>query len=272
MKIRKLAAVLAVPLLMAAETAMAEGPMPPAMGYGIGDRTPLFPGVGPVLGDGTGTAAPLGEALSKAGAVPVSEMGEVFLNHAALPKDVHYEPLARGDSVFARHMGTMTVKGKKYTAGALVVGADFKGKASDDFFGGMFLPKGHSPEAGARMLAFNVALLKLESTMNEVFLHAVDEVRRDTGEKLPYDFLTVDMVHVEQLHSLKGNPKTYSFSIRPVFSADGWMVPLFIRGFAAKVDGSYRFLFLAAPDSERDMVERAGLDLIRRPMMKEVKK
>ena len=81
-----------------------------------------------------------------------------------------------------------------------------------------------------------------------------------------------DIVHVEQLHSLKGNPKTYSFSIRTVFSADGWMVPLFIRGFAAKVDGSYRFLFLAAPDSERDMVERAGLDLIRRPMMKEVKK
>lgn len=112
MKIRKLAAVLAVPLLMAAGTAMAEGPMPPAQGYGIGDRMPLFPGVGPVLGDGTGTAAPLGEALSKAGAVPVSEMGEVFLNHAALPKDVHYEPLARGDSVFARHMGTMTVKGK----------------------------------------------------------------------------------------------------------------------------------------------------------------
>lgn len=231
---------------------------------------PVFPGVGPVLGGSV--SSPLSDSVKKAGAVPVSEMGEIFLNHAALPKNVYYEPLARGDSVFARHMGTMTVKGKKYTAGALAVGADFKGKESDDFFGGMFLPKGHSPAAGARMLAFNVALLKLESTMNEVFLHAVDEVRRDTGEKLPYDFLTADMVHVEQLHTLKGSPKTYSFSIRPVFSADGWMVPLFIRGFAAKVDDSYRFLFLAAPDSERDMVERAGLDLIHQPMKKEIKK
>ena len=57
MKIRKLAAVLAVPLLMAAGTAMAEGPMPPAQGYGIGDRMPLFPGVGPDLGDGTGKSS-----------------------------------------------------------------------------------------------------------------------------------------------------------------------------------------------------------------------
>ena len=73
-----------------------------------------------------------------------------------------------------------------------------------------------------------------------------------------------DIVHVEQLHSLKGSPKTYSFSIRPAFSADGFLLPLFIRGFASKVGDSYRFLFLAAPDSQKDMVSEAGLSLMKR--------
>lgn len=122
------------------------------------------------------------------------------------------------------------------------------------------------------MLAFNMGLLKLESAMNEVFLQAVDEARRETGEKLPYNFLTVDMVHVEQLHSLKGSPKTYSFSIRPAFSADGFFLPLFIRGFASKVGDSYRFLFLAVPDSEKDMVSEAGLSLMKRREEKNIQK
>lgn len=53
-----------------------------------------------------------------------------------------------------------------------------------------------------------------------------------------YNFLTVDMVHVEQLHNLKGSPKTYSFSIRPAFSADGFLLPLFIRN-CLRVGDSY---------------------------------
>lgn len=272
MRIRKTAVLLVLSLMMAGGFAGAQD-LSRADGNGtqgeMSALSPVFPGVGPVMG---GSTAPLADTIQKAGAVPVSEMGDSFLSHVSLPKHMQYEPLAKGDSVFARHMGTVTVEGKKYTAGALAIGATFKGKASDDYFGGMFLPEGHTRESGARMLAFNVGLLKLESAMNEVFLHAVDEVRRDTGERLPYDFLTVDMVHVEQLHTLKGGPKTYSFSIRPVFSVDGWMVPLFIRGFASKVDGSYRFLFLAAADSERDIVERAGLELLHRPLMEDIKK
>lgn len=266
MKIRKTAVLLVLSLMMAGGFAGAQD-LSQADGNGtqgeMSALAPVFPGVGPVMG---GSTAPLADTIQKAGAVPVSEMGDSFLSHVSLPKHMQYEPLAKGDSVFARHMGTVTVEGKKYTAGALAIGAAFKGKASDDYFGGMFLPEGHTRESGARMLAFNVGLLKLESAMNEVFLHAVDEVRRDTGERLPYDFLTVDMIHVEQLHTLKGSPKTYSFSIRPAFSVDGWMVPLFIRGFASKVDGSYRFLVLASPDSERDVVSEAGLKLIGRPM------
>ena len=122
------------------------------------------------------------------------------------------------------------------------------------------------------MLAFHMGLLKLESARNAVFLQAVDEARRETGEKLPYNFLTVDMVHVEQLHSMKGSPKTNSFSIRRAFSADGFLLPLFIRGFASKVVDSYRFLFQAAPVSQKDMVSEAGLSLMKRREEKNIQK
>lgn len=267
MKIKKTAALLALPLLMAGSMAGAESPSASSTAepwQPMSALAPVFPGVGPVMNGGSAPAS-MEDSVKKSGIVPSSEMNDLFLNHLTMPKNMHYAPLAEGNSVFARHMGTMTVKGKGHTAGALVGGATFRGKESDDFFGGMFLPQGHTREAGGRMLAFNMGLLKLESVMNEVFLQAVDEVRRDTGSSLPYDFLTVDMVHVEQLHTVKTHPKTYSFSIRPVFSADGWMVPLFIRGFASQVDGTYRFLFLAAPDSERDIISEAGLKLINLP-------
>ena len=270
MNIKKTAVILSLSFMMAAGSVMAAG-LPAAGSGAMGEMNalaPVFPGVGPVI-EGT---APLADSVKAAAPVPVSEMGDLFLNHVSMPKNVHYEPLGRGDSAIARHLGMMTVKGKTYTAGAVALGATFKGKESDEFFGGMFLPRGHTREAGGRMLAFNMGLLKLESAMNEVFLQAVDEARRETGEKLPYNFLTVDMVHVEQLHSLKGSPKTYSFSIRPAFSADGFLLPLFIRGFASKVGDSYRFLFLAAPDSQKDMVSEAGLSFMKRREEKNIQK
>lgn len=270
MNIKKTAVILSLSFMMAAGSVMAAD-LPAAGSGAMGEMNalaPVFPGVGPVI-EGT---APLADSVKAAAPVLVSEMGDLFLNHVSMPQNVHYEPLGRGDSSIARHLGMMTVKGKTYTAGAVALGATFKGKESDEFFGGMFLPRGHTWEAGGRMLAFNMGLLKLESAMNEVFLQAVDEARRETGEKLPYNFLTVDMVHVEQLHSLKGSPKTYSFSIRPAFSADGFLLPLFIRGFASKVGDSYRFLFLAAPDSQKDMVSEAGLSLMKRREEKNIQK
>lgn len=58
---------------------------------------PVFPGVGPVI-EGT---APLADSVKAAAPVPVSEMGDLFLNHVSMPKAI--EPLGRGDSA-ARHL------------------------------------------------------------------------------------------------------------------------------------------------------------------------
>ena len=224
----------------------------------------VFPGVGPVLGGqaGTGSTVSNSEKTESAEVIPSDEMKGSFLNGKTMPKTMGYRPFSNNNPSPGTYGGVLTVKGKSYTAGALAAAAVFRGPKSDACFGGMFLPGGYSQQAGERMLAFNMTLLKLESITNDVFLKAVAEARKDTGTQVPYDFLAVDMLHVEQLHKVNDAPRIYSFSLRPVFSVDGWVLPLFFRGYAAKVDDSYRFLLLASPDSEKNLVSEAGLRLV----------
>ena len=119
MNIKKTAVILALPFMMAAGSVMAAD-LPGAGSGAMGEMNalaPVFPGVGPVI-EGT---APLADSVKAAAPVPVSEMGDLFLNHVSMPQNVHYEPLGRGDSAIARHLGMMTVKGKTYTAGAVAL-------------------------------------------------------------------------------------------------------------------------------------------------------
>ncbi|WP_297019316.1 hypothetical protein [uncultured Dialister sp.] len=282
MSIKKTATLLALSLILLSGSAGAAASAPPTgTGIGmwgenfsasgiVGTALPsgllpgVFPGVGPVIGgqagespaiSGSGTSVPVDE-------IPSDEMTESFLNGKVLPKTMKYQPLSKDRPSLGTYGGVLTVKGTSYTAGALAVSAVFKGPKSDAYFGGMFLPGGYSRQAGEKMLAFNMTLLKLESITNDVFLKTVGEARKDTGTQVPYDFLAVDMLHVEQLHKVNDHPKVYSFSLRPAFSVDGWVIPLFFRGYAAKVDNSYRFLLLASPDSEKDLVSQAGLRLV----------
>ncbi len=200
---------------------------------------------------------------AKAAEYPVGEMKGGFLSRAKMPDKVSYHSFSPlDDKLSSDWAGLLNVEGKGFKVAALAVSAEFKGPKSDAYFGGMFLPHGYTMEAGARMLAFNVALVSAEERMNDVFLHIIDEARKETGEMVPYDFLAVDMLSVEQLHKVKDNPKIYSFSIRPAFSIDGFIVPLHVRGFAAKVDDSYKFLFLLAPDSAGETVGLKGLEIM----------
>lgn len=95
MRIRKTAVLLVLSLMMTGGFAGAQD-LSRADGNGtLGEMSalaPVFPGVGPVMGSST---APLADTIQKAGAVPVSEMGDSFLNHVSLPKHMQYESLAK---------------------------------------------------------------------------------------------------------------------------------------------------------------------------------
>lgn len=97
MNIKKTAALLALPFMMAAGSVMAAD-LPAAGSGAMGEMNalaPVFPGVGPVI-EGT---APLADSVKAAAPVPVSEMGDLFLNHVSMPKNVHYESLGRGGTL-----------------------------------------------------------------------------------------------------------------------------------------------------------------------------
>lgn len=207
------------------------------------------------------------ESLQKVSELPTAEMSGAILNAIELPKGMTYEPFDFLPVSMDNYGGLLTMKGKKYTGTAIAAGASFKGKSSDEYFGGMFLPHGYTQESAGKMLNFNIGLLKIESAMNEIFLNTMKEVRKETKEPIPYSFFALSMLNVEQLHKVKDKPKTYSFSLRPTLSVDGFVVPLFVRGFASKVDDTYRFLLLATFDSQKDMVSFAGLKLINEPLM-----
>ncbi len=158
--------------------------------------------------------------------------------------------------------GLLTMEGKKYTGVALAAGIELSGEEAEKAFGGMFMSGGFTPEAGEKMLHFNVSLLKAEGLLNEFFLTIAKGTRAATGEPLPYDFLILDMVHVEQLHRVMTAPKTYSFAMRPYMVVDGFSLPLYLRGFASKTETGYRFLLFVTLDSFREQLDQVTYEMI----------
>ncbi len=187
-----------------------------------------------------------------------------FLPQRQWTKHVSYQPLSL-PMVPPNHQyaGVLTIHQKKADIPALAVGVEMKGKEADADFGGMFLPGGYTQEAGKKMLSFNMALMNSENILNEIFLKTSSSARTITGQLLPYDLLAVDMKQVEQLHKVKSMKDTYAFSVRSLVMVDGWMLPLYIRGVAAKRDDAYRFLMMTGLDNSREEIDRTALEIMR---------
>ncbi len=179
-----------------------------------------------------------------------------------LPKDATLTSYPVPSESLSGAAGLLTMKGKSYDAFAQVFGFEMSGPEADDTFGGMFVPGGFTPEAGQKMLHFNMALLKTEGALNDLFLTVLKGTREATGELIPYDFLAVDMVQVEQLHRVKDDPKTYSFAMEPYLAVDGFAVPLYLRGFASKSENGYRLLLFVTLDSFQDRLNETTYQII----------
>ncbi len=197
------------------------------------------------------------------GGIDFQSLGQSYgiLSALKMPRgaslSVHPLPVLPADAA-----GVLTMEGRKYTGAALALGVELSGKEADETFGGMFMPGGYTPEAGEKMLHFNMSLLKTEGALNEFFLRVAKGTRSAIGEPLPYDFLLLDMVHVEQLHRVMNSPKTYSFAMRPYLAVDGFAVPLYLRGFASKSEAGYRFLLFVTLDSFREQLDQVTYQII----------
>ena len=139
--------------------------------------------------------------------------------------------------------------------------AQYEGDLADEQYSKFFVKGNLSQDAIRQLYTYNVALLRLEYGLNDVFLKTASAVKLE-GEEIPYGILSVRIPKVEQIHKLKGYENIYTASINPVFVADNYLIPLHIRAFAAHVDGKYRNLLIIGPASETDIFDQAGLDII----------
>ena len=229
----------------------------------LGNMSPVMAETPVPLPAGSGMPVPAESLYDVASFLP-SGNAKAFLPHRTWTKKVSYHPLhlpmVPADHQYA---GVLTIHQKKADIAALAVGVEMKGKEAEESFGGMFLPGGYTQEAGKKMLSFNMALMNGENILNEIFLKTTSSTRIVTGQPLPYDLLAVDMKQVEQLHKVKSMKDTYAFSVRSLLMADGYMLPVYIRGVAAKRDGAYRFLMLTGWDNSREIIDKAALEIMR---------
>lgn len=193
-----------------------------------------------------------------------------FLGKESVPKRWQFQPIplpgwetASGDKAGKTVAALLTIPQKKADISVLALGLETKGPKAEENFHGMFIPGGYTQEAGAKMLAFNMGLLKSENVLNELFLHTIISTRQATGAAIPFDLLAVDMLTVEQLHKVKAMEDTYTFALRPWVVADGWTLPIYIRGVAAKREGAYRFLLLLGWDNSRAAVDKAAFEIMK---------
>lgn len=85
--------------------------------------------------------------------------------------------------------------------------------------------------AGALMMA-NLYLMGAEPAINELIVDAIHEHNKTASMKLPEDFAHVRLQDIEPITRL--NDHTYTAGARAISDADGFIVPLYIRGYFMK--------------------------------------
>lgn len=85
--------------------------------------------------------------------------------------------------------------------------------------------------AGALMIA-NLYLMGAEPAINELIVDAIREHNKTAPVKLPEDFAHVRLQDIEPITRL--NDHTYTAGARVISDADGFIVPLYIRGYFMK--------------------------------------
>lgn len=225
--------------------------------------------------DGTGVAAPVasGESVSAAAVkvmepLPMEELlaltpaSRGFLGDEKLPKGMTFAPFHISSDPHPC-AGLLFIPGKKQDASVIAFGMEMKGDVADAYFHDMFLPNGFTPAAGQRMLHFNIGLMEAETLLNHIFLQTAKGTREATGEPIPYDLMGVSMMHVEQLHKVLDKPKTYGFALSPYLVADGWAMPLYMRGFLTKTGEGYRSLLFLGFQSQKEVLDQASYEILK---------
>lgn len=117
--------------------------------------------------------------------------------------------------------------------------------------------------AGALMIA-NLYLTGAEPAINELIVDAIREHNKTAPVKLPEDFAHVRLQDMEPITRL--NDHTYTAGVRVISDADGFILPLYIRGYFMKKENQYRVILAVTSDAERNYLKPSLEELAKASM------
>lgn len=169
-----------------------------------------------------------------------------------------------------------TEKGGVFPAGQLLVASDegsfdafvmnFSFSETEENKKGMdpfFAKDQNMVSAGALMMA-NLYLMGAEPAINELIVDAIREHNKTALVKLPEDFAHVRLQDIEPITRL--NDHTYTAGARVISDADGFIVPLYIRGYFMKKENQYRAILAVTSDAERNYLKPSLEELAKTSM------
>ena len=116
--------------------------------------------------------------------------GDDYFKDAKLKNNITYAPLSNLTKEDIFYSGVVNVKKKDITAVAFVTGAQYEGDLADEQYSKFFVKGNLSQDAIRQLYTYNVALLRLEYGLNDVFLKTASAVKLE-GEEIPYGILSV---------------------------------------------------------------------------------
>ncbi len=235
----------AVGLFLLAQPVSAE--MPP-MGADTGFMTSIagMAAMAPSVGEGALSAIWQGIGQSDAAG---------FLSDDKLPKNTAFTPF---DFDPSGKTGLLTIKDKKSVVTAFVAGCEINPKTGEKALADVFDSPSLSPASVSELYQFNLSLLNSENLLNNMFLEMEKRVNQKEGSdlpKVPYNLVTVDYLHVEQLHRVQDKPRIYTSGVRAVFLADGVAIPVYAKSYLMRYRDKYRVLLFITPDSGNGIVK-----------------
>lgn len=169
-----------------------------------------------------------------------------------------------------------TEKGGVFPAGQLLVASDegsfdafvmnFSFSETEENKKGMdpfFAKDQNMVSAGALMMA-NLYMMGAEPAINELIVDAIREHNKTAPVKLPEDFAHVRLQDIEPITRL--NDHTYTAGARVISDTDGFIVPLYIRGYFMKKENRYRAILAVTSDAERNYLKPSLEELAKTSM------
>ncbi len=246
-----------------------EGYMGPDVGYSGGHKTVEYAGEAPGNPSGAGEGA--GYAAAAAGVVPadadkIAAVGG-FLDPMDLGNQMKYVPYPMGDLAkeypnLKSPVGQLQVKKHGITMTADVINGAFP-KSGDmgQLLSGLFdKDKEGNPSAEGtfKVMLFNQMLEKAPTVVNQKILESIAQIRKQTGEPVPFSIAHVEFRSVESLHLVKTERMVYTTGTRVLAYFDGWVFPMYVKAFVWQDGDNYRFVGIFAGDSQKDAALEAG--------------